>query len=89
MSNHYIYPKDEFKLEISLEVSVSSVGMWKGVSEDDFHKLYGSMLEDGSLKELIKEDILWCILNRDFECKNPQPFDRLHLEFKCNEGDVK
>ena len=83
MSNRYIYPEQKFKVSLELEVNVSFVGMWGGISQDVFNERYQQMLKDGSFVELIKDKIMEDLQGETFDCNNPEPFDRLCFDVEC------
>ena len=87
MSNNYLYPKDTFKVNLELEVSLDFVGMWDGVGKSLLETRYKEMLEGGSLTTLLKKYILEDLVNGEaFDISNPEPFDRLCFTIK-NAGE--
>ena len=83
MSNNYLYPKESFKLDLELEVSVDFVGMWKGHSKESLETNYEAMLKDGTFSHLLKKIILSDLTNGEtFDIDGTEPFDRLCFTIK-------
>ena len=71
MVNRYIHPNDEFEVNISLKVKVTSVGDWSGIPQEVTKRNYETIKNDGTLvKEIcekLKSEISSCNeINLDF-----------------------
>ena len=57
MGNRYINPDDEFEINISLKVKVTSVGNWSGIPQDVTEENYEMGKNNGNLEMWIKEHL--------------------------------
>lgn len=82
MANNYIHPEDTFLISLNLEVSVDSIGLWKGIHKDHLQKRYDEMIEDGSFAELLKSVILSDINYKEYNRDNVDSFDTISFNVK-------
>ena len=57
MGNRYINPDDEFEINISLKVKVTSVGNWSGIPQDVTEENYEMVKNSGNLEMWIKKHL--------------------------------
>ena len=57
MGNRYIYPDDEFEINISLKVKVTSVGNWSGIPQEVTEENYEMVKNNGNLEMWIKKHL--------------------------------
>jgi len=58
MGNRYIYPNDEFEINISLKVKVTSVGNWSGIPQEVTEENYEMVKNNGNLEMWIKNHLV-------------------------------
>lgn len=63
MGNRYIYPNDEFDINIKLKVKVTSVGNWSGIPQETTKEDYETIKSNGNLQKRIEDhlrnQIMW------------------------------
>ena len=57
MGNRYIHPDDEFEINISLKVKVTSVGNWSGIPQEVTEENYEMAKNNGNLEMWIKKHL--------------------------------
>lgn len=57
MGNRYIHPDDEFEINISLKVKVTSVGNWSGIPQEVTEEDYEMVKNNGNLEMWIKKHL--------------------------------
>ena len=57
MGNRYIYPDDDFQINISFKVKVTSVGNWSGIPQEVTEENYEMVKNNGNLEMWIKKHL--------------------------------
>ena len=74
MGNRYIHPDDEFQINISFKVKVTSVGNWSGIPQEVTEENYEMVKNNGNLEMWIKKH-----LENQIKCQNNLNTDLLDM----------